>query len=482
MTTAMYDYLLRDYAGKAVGIAEGWEMSPDGKSYTLYIRKGVKFHNGEELTAHDVAFTLEEASTPEAEEADIRDQLESTEVIDDYTMRVFLKEVQPYFWTYLAFLPGDTGGIVIPEDYITENGWEYFKRQPIGTGPFKFVSYSPGDSVKYEAIDSHFRQTASFKNLTLLLVPEETTRVAMLKTGGADAVGIGTDSVPVVEEAGMSTVILLPVQSIIQYYGVYEDRGKDMPVADIRVRKALSLAIDRDEINSSMLYGYLQPPMPPGTHETQGELDVPYWREAAAEVYRYDPEEAMRLLEEAGYPEAFEDPTIELWPITGIVEGAYFTRLALVVQDYWQKVGITSEIVPTDDAAYGPLRMETRDDETCDDELVGVAVTEVASWKPMPTRSFRTIFGDEGSCNAASASAGKNRELADLIKSSLAEPDTAKRFEMHARATRMGFDMHIVTVIGAMPGFAAFGPRLDLESPPADFQSILQFAEYFKHK
>ncbi|MFC2024787.1 hypothetical protein ACFLTG_00005, partial [Chloroflexota bacterium] len=114
--------------------------------------------------------------------------------------------------------------------------------------------------------------------------------------------------------------------------------------------------------------------------------------------------------------------------------------------------------------------------------LVGAVVTEIIGSYAMATRGMRTMYGDEGSCNAASATAGKNREIADLIKSSLAEPDLAKRFEMHARVVRMAMDMHMVVVIGGIPPFGAVGPRLDFDPPAVAPWTILQLAEYFKHK
>ena len=120
------------------------------------------------------------------------------------------------------------------------------------------VDHVPGDRIEYEALDEHFRQVPAFKKLTFLQIPEETTRVAMLVTDQIDVALCSVGSVSRLKEAGLRTVNLDGEQLGVQFYGVYDPRAKGMPTADARVREALSLAINRDEITRTFFEGAFQ--------------------------------------------------------------------------------------------------------------------------------------------------------------------------------------------------------------------------------
>ncbi|MDO8672097.1 MAG: ABC transporter substrate-binding protein, partial [Dehalococcoidia bacterium] len=179
------------------GIAERWEIAPDGKTHTFYIRKGVKFHDGSDLTGADVKYSLERVLTPTGTHSDgiiWRAAVASVELKDDYTVVMNMKV--PQFELLAGFTSLGGSPAVAPKKYIEEKGVDYFGKQPVGSGPWKVLSYQHGTRMELEAVESHWRAVPKFKNITLLNVPEESTRVAMLKTGELDMAAVSPDSVP----------------------------------------------------------------------------------------------------------------------------------------------------------------------------------------------------------------------------------------------------------------------------------------------
>ena len=180
-----FDY---DKGGIGPGVAERWELAADGSAWTFFLRSGLKWHNGDPLTAHDVKFSLERTMSPESvasQAAALRRNVDRIEVVDDRTVRIYTKKVQPYFPESLSRAVFQEGQLM-PKKYIETVGVEEFRKKPIGSGPWKFVRSVPGDRIEYEAVDyPHWRGTPHFKRLVILLVPEESTRVAMVKTGEA---------------------------------------------------------------------------------------------------------------------------------------------------------------------------------------------------------------------------------------------------------------------------------------------------------
>ncbi|MDO8673615.1 MAG: ABC transporter substrate-binding protein, partial [Dehalococcoidia bacterium] len=163
------------------GIAERWEISADGKAHTFFIRKGVKFHDGTDLTGADVKFSLDRILAPEATHQDAaswRPIVAGVDLKDEYTVVMNLKT--PLF----ELLPGFTNfagnNAIVPKKYIETKGVEYFRANPIGSGPWKVVKYIPGARLELEANEAHWRVVPKFKNLNILSGPEEGTKVAML--------------------------------------------------------------------------------------------------------------------------------------------------------------------------------------------------------------------------------------------------------------------------------------------------------------
>ena len=188
---AMYDSLVGfDVAkgGIGPGIAEKWDLSDDGLTWTFKIRPGQKFHNGDPVTAHDAKFSLERQMSPQSlasAAATLRKVIKSMGAVDDLTLKINTNGPQIGLPASLSRAVAPEGA-VMPKKYIETVGEEEFRKKPIGSGPWKFVRSVPGDRLEFEAVDyDHPRGKPRFKNLHILLVPEESTRVSMVRTGEA---------------------------------------------------------------------------------------------------------------------------------------------------------------------------------------------------------------------------------------------------------------------------------------------------------
>ncbi len=464
----MFEYLFRyDKKVLEAWLLDKWEIAPDGLSYTFYVRKNIKFHNGDTMTAKDVKFSLEQYASPDAFYTDLRRMIDRIELIDDYTVRVYTQGPQPYFlYTLMTVAPN--AGIVMPKDYIDRNGWDYFEKQPVGTNAFKFVKKVPGDMVLYEALTEHWRQVPEFKNLSVILVPEETTRVAMLKTSAADAIDIGLEATNELNAAGYKTFVMDIAYPTINLCGTYHPNAAGMPLADIRVRKALSLAINRDEIGRTFFYGTMGPAMPPFVSDEDADIDVQYWMDYAKEVFRYDPEEAKRLLNEAGYPQGF---TMKLY--SSAIRGApYLPKLAEISQGFWEKIGVKAQVIPTDWSIVQSWRTGPKP------ELMGAAFMYRYSVYPMSNRSLDSGYSSKGSYTLFSTA---KPDVDKLIADSMTETDPAKRKELIDKAAKIVADSYTSLVFGSAPSMGALGSRVSAELPPKA-RSISVYADIMKHK
>src|SRR3989475_3850469 len=182
---ALHDALAKPMPGNpmAPSLAESWSVSPDGFGYDFVLRQGVKFHNGDPLTAEDVKFSIERyrgaASGP------FKARIASVDVLDPHRVRIRFKEPWPDFMTFYG-TPATGAGWIVPKKYVERVGDDGFKKAPVGAGPYKFVSFSPGVELVLEANEQYWRKVPSVKRLVFKAVPDPTTRAAMLKRGEVD--------------------------------------------------------------------------------------------------------------------------------------------------------------------------------------------------------------------------------------------------------------------------------------------------------
>src|SRR5216684_6324529 len=188
---AIHDALVRPLPGQKMGnsLAESWAESADGLVYEFKLRRGLKFHNGDAVTAEDVKFSFERYKGAGARELNAR--VRQVEIIDPLTVRFHLKEPWPDFMTFYG-TTATAAGIVVPKKYITQVGDEGFRKHPIGAGPYRFVSHKPGVEVVVEAYTGYWRRVPSVKTLVMKSVTDQSTRLAMLKKDEAD-IGVAFD-------------------------------------------------------------------------------------------------------------------------------------------------------------------------------------------------------------------------------------------------------------------------------------------------
>ena len=283
-------------------LAEGWDLKEEnGKPYLdIRIRKGVKFHTGDELTSTDFEFAYNRARDPKTSRfAHLQAQVETFEIIDDHH---FLIRFKAGDGSYVA----DNFQLwAMSKNYFDKVGEEKYFQTPVGTGPWKFISRTVKEELKLEAFDDYWNKEhrPSVKNLTIKVIPEDLTRVAAFKTGAVDWI----DAVPpsMVEEfkamPGVQTASLTTPNNL---YLALDAVSEGSPFKDVRVRQALAYSIDTDAIIKSVLFGQGE------RYAEVGKGTVGY--DPDLKPYPYDPQKARSLMAEAGYPNGFDIPCYNL--------------------------------------------------------------------------------------------------------------------------------------------------------------------------
>jgi peptide/nickel transport system substrate-binding protein len=278
-------------------LAERWEISDDGTEYVFHLRRGVTFHNGEPFTAASVVATWETGSDASNDYANFYTAASRVEAIDDYTVRIVTPEPSATFLTTLAISWG-----MVPPAYIAEVGIDDFAREPVGTGPFRFVSRTAGERILMEANPDYWRSGyPKVSELEFRVIPDPSTRLAAVQTGEIHIANrLTPDQAMTLERVpGVEVVSYLNDRA---YYVGFKNvgAGAGTPLEDARVRQALNYGSDRFGIIAAIFAG--QAEAIPG-FVIQGNLG---YDAEAMPPFPYDPERARELLTEAGYPDGFE--------------------------------------------------------------------------------------------------------------------------------------------------------------------------------
>lgn len=334
----MFDWLVGlgpdSQPSEARSIAEKWEISPDNKVFTFHIRQGVKFQNGDDLTAADTKFTLERQMSKQSKSGFLSSgggsDIDKIEVLDPYTMRVTLKRTNPFFFAGMTEVTPYSA--VMPKKYIEAVGEDGFAQKPIGSGPYKFVAQSKGDSIKLEAMDKHWKiGVPKYKNVTFRVVPEEATMVALLKRGDLDQILASPVAARNLEGSAFKLNVKYGTQ-ILQ--GRFHNQW-EAPFDNAKVRQALNLAIDRKSIIDTLYQGFAQAtasyPTPKGD---------PAYKDL--EPYAFDPARAKTLLSQSGIP----NPKVTIYAIP------LFQQTDEAIASMWKTVGVDAQLQPIDYGTY----------------------------------------------------------------------------------------------------------------------------------
>jgi peptide/nickel transport system substrate-binding protein len=330
---AIHDALVKPMPGNlmAPSLAESWTVSEDQRVYEFKLREGLRFHNGDPFTAEDAKFSFERSKGNRM----LHQKVREVTVVDPYRVRFDLHEPWPDFMTYYGTIVSAASWIV-PKNYVERVGDAGFKKHPVGLGPYKFVSHTPGIELVMEAFEGYWRKVPSVKRLVFKSVPEATTRLAMLKRGEVDVAYLldAPDALDVKRDPAFRVVFSGGIA--IFFLDFLDQWDAKSPWADRRVRLAANYAIDRHALSEAETLGASKPAgsFIPSTFE----FALPI------EPYPYDPAKAKQLLAEAGYPNGFDAGELHQLP-------PYFS-LGEAILGYLRAVGIRLQMRPMERAAY----------------------------------------------------------------------------------------------------------------------------------
>jgi peptide/nickel transport system substrate-binding protein len=424
---AMHDALVKPMPGNHLtpSLAESWTMSPDGRNYEFKLREGLKFHNGDPFTAEDAKFSFHRAKGKI-----IHDKVKEVTVLGPYRLRFTLHEPWPDFMSFYGTLVTGAGWVV-PKKYVEQVGNEGFKKNPVGLGPYRFVSHTPGIELVMEAFEGYWRKMPTVKRVVFKSVPESTTRVAMIKRGEVDIAYL-LDA-PQAEEIKRDPNLRLAFSGGIAVFFLdfLEQWDPKSPWSDARVRKAASLAIDRKALSEAETLGASKPA---GNYiPRRFEFALP------VEPDPYDPVRAKKLLAEAGYPNGFDAGELHQLP-------PYFS-LGEAIIGYFQAVGIKMKMRPMERAAYYTA-LATK-------KLRGVCVCTSALYGNAASRMSEVIPSD------GTYAYGGYPDMDDLYRTQARETDRKKREATLHRIQQLIAERVRLAPIYEYIWPSAIGPRVE---------------------
>lgn len=325
-------------------LAESWQISADGLTYTFKLRKNVTFHDGTAFDADALFFNIDRILNKQnphypkgrmGQMPIIYGQVASYKVVDQFTFQFQMKKPYAPFLACLAMTPA---GIISPEA-VKKYGQDLFKN-PVGTGPFVFKEWVKGDHITMTANPNYWQGKPYVDSLIYRLIPENSVRMLKLEKGEVQLLlTVGPNDVPRIQKN--KDLALYKTQGMmICSIGINHIKK---PLDDVRVRKALSYAINREEVAKYILKGYATPTFSPVPQSNWGY-------DGSLKGYPYDPEKAKALLKEAGHPNGFDIV------ITAANVPAPMNPMGVqtwqAIQSYWKKIGVNAKLNLLELGAY----------------------------------------------------------------------------------------------------------------------------------
>jgi peptide/nickel transport system substrate-binding protein len=426
---AMHDAVAKAMPGNpmAPALAQSWSMAGDGLSYDFVLRPGVKFHDGSVMTAEDVKFSFERYRGTSRDV--LKERVASVEIVEPLRVRFHLKAPWPDFLTFYAAASG--AGWIVPKQYVERVGDEAFKKAPIGAGPYKFVSFTPGVELVLEAFDDYWRKAPSVKRLIFRVVPDEATRLAALQRGEVDiALSIrGELADEVTRTPGLT---LKPTVGSAPYWVYFPQQWDPKSVwHDQRVRQAVNLAIDRKSMNEALTLGnsHLTGSVFPENFEF-------YWQPPAPV---YDPDRAKKLLAEAGLGAGFDAGDYHC-------DSAY-SNMGEVALNNLLEVGIKIRLRPLERAAFFKAYAEKK--------LKNLIQGASGAFGNAATRAESFVVKD------GTYVYGDYPEIDALFAQQATETDREKRASLLRSLQEFVHEKTIYAPIWQLAFISAVGPRVD---------------------
>jgi peptide/nickel transport system substrate-binding protein len=333
------EQLLRDdEAGELVPfLATDWTVAPDKSSVTFNLRQGVTFHDGTDWNARAAKWNLDAYI-----DAGKLKTWTSVDIVNDYAIRVNLSGYDN------AMFSGRLPMMVSPTS-VELNGLDWAREHPVGTGPFKFVSYKRDVGATYERYDNYWNEGQPYLDgIEFVIIPDSLTQQMAFERGEIHTAGFGGQQGADMREKGY----LYTVSNRGAIYGMFPSSGKPAsPLSNKKVRLACEYAIDREAIAAALGFGFMEARYQIYEHHPMARLEN-------IEERRYDPEKAKALLTEAGYPDGFKTRLIPQ-PRHAL------TDALASVQQYWSVVGIEAEVDVVEEGLYAEYRYQGWDDGYC---------------------------------------------------------------------------------------------------------------------
>jgi peptide/nickel transport system substrate-binding protein len=426
---AVHDSLVRALPGERQGnsLAKSWTESPDGLVYEFILRQGLRFHNGDPFTAEDVKFSFERYKGTGAKE--FQAKVASVEIVDSHTVRFHLKEPWPDFMTFYGS-SATAAGLIVPKKYLEQVGDEGFLQHPIGLGPYKFVSHTPGVEVVLEAYADYWRKVPNIKRIVIRGVPDVTTRLAMLKRQEADFVSAlqGAAAEEAMRDSNLKVVDTRhPSIFWIEFADQWDPKS---PWADKRLRLAVNYALDRKAISDAACLGFCPP----------AGVIIPRLMDYALQVEPpvYDPQKAKALLAEAGYPNGIDaGEFVPIPPFYDVAEG---------VVNYLNAVGIRVRMRNMERAAFLSAWREKK--------LHGLFMTAVGASGNAATRVEGFIY------SKGTYAYGGYPDIDALFQQQASERDRAKREAVLHQIQQLTVERAMFAPVMDLRALVGVGPRV----------------------
>jgi peptide/nickel transport system substrate-binding protein len=439
----LHDALIKPLPGNNMApcLAESWRESDDGLAYEFQLRQGLTFHNGDPFTAEDVLFSFLRYKGTSAKL--LHERVKAVEVIDTHRIRFVLHAPWPDFLTFYA-TPATGAAWIVPKTYLERVGEDGFKRHPIGLGPYRLERFDPGVELVLEANEHYWRKTPSIKRIIFKGVPERPTRLAMLKTGEADIayLMIGDEATAVKADPKLRLASVIP--PAVWYLEFPEQWDAKSPWHDRRVRLAANLAIDKQAINEVERMGLGRPT---GSIIPRGfDFALPL------EPFPYDPDQARRLLAEAGYPNGFDAGDFNPAPP--------FYSMGEAIANYLGAIGIRTKMRTMERAAFMSAWGEKK--------LKGLLMVASGASGNAATRLEAFVLG------TGTYAYGGHADIDDLFRQQAVERDRSQRQALLHQIQRLMHERVMQAPIFEPATLHGVGPRV--EEAAVGLNSLLYFA------
>jgi peptide/nickel transport system substrate-binding protein len=426
---ALHDAMVKPLPGNplAPSLAESWAVSADGLVYEFVLRNGVRFHNGDPVTAEDVKFSFERYRG--AASKTFKERVAAVETPAPTRVRFRLKEPWPDFLTFYSSATG--AGWIVPKKYVEKVGDDGFKKVPIGAGPYRFVSFTPGVELVLEAVDRYWRKPPQVKRLVFRTIPDPSTRFAALRRGEIDISYWMTASLG--EELRRTPGLTLKPSLANNSYWVYfvDQWDPKSPWHDRRVRLAANYAIDRQAINQAETLGFsrMNYSLIPSHFEY-------FWQPPAIP---FDRARAKQLLAEAGYPNGFDagDFTCDV----------VHAGIAEPVANDLQAAGFRLKLRPLERASYNKGQVEKT--------FRNLVLSASAAFGNAPTRL--EAFVAAGGAYVY----GSYPDIDGLFREQATDLDRKRREATLHRIQQLVYDKAMFAPIWQLAAMGGFGPRIE---------------------